>query len=47
VGDHLSGAAKRAESAPGFDVGQAFGEPRVDNAALLGRVLVVRGREFR
>ena len=46
VGDHLIGGVERAESAPRFDVGQAFGEPPVNNTALLGRVLVVRSRKF-
>lgn len=30
-----------------LDVGQAFGELGIDDAALLGRVLAVRGRELR
>jgi hypothetical protein len=47
VSDHFIGVIERAEGAPGLDVGQAFGEPCVDHAALLGCVLVVRGRELR
>ena len=33
--------------AAGLDVSQTFGELGIDDAALLGRVLVVRGRELR
>src|SRR6266404_702091 len=43
VCDHLIGAVKRAEGAPGFDIGQAFGEPGIDDAPLLGRVFVICG----
>ena len=32
--------------AAGLDVGEAFGELGIDDAALLGRVLVVRSRKF-
>jgi len=30
-----------------LNVGQAFGELGIDDAALLGRVFVIRGRELR
>ena len=33
--------------AAGFDVSQGLGELRIDDASLLGRVLIVRGPEFR
>jgi len=46
VGDHLLGAVEGAEGTPGFDIGQASGELSVNYAPLLGRVLIIRGREL-
>lgn len=47
VGDHLFGAIERTAGPASFNVGEASGEPGVDDAALLRSVLIVGFRKFR
>ena len=46
MGDHLVGGGKRSKRTASFNIGKAFRELGIDDAALGRRVLVVGIREF-